>query len=174
MTKPTVSEHGFTLVELLVTLAVAMILLTFGVPSTRDFIMNARLSTYANEFVTGIQLTRGTAIKQQRNARICVSTTWNSNPPTCTGGTDWSDGWVAWVDQNRDGVLDSAEVLRVMEPLNGNSLFTSTANTAFTYDSTGMVSAGDTLTLCDTRNDEQGRIINITPAGRVNLSQGGC
>ena len=168
------TESGFTLVELLVTLAVAMILLTFGVPGTRDFVMNARLSSYANEFVTGIQLTRGTAIKQQRNAQICVSTTWNSNPPTCTGGTDWSNGWVVWVDQNRDGVLASAEVLRVMEPMNGNSLFTSTGNTAFTYDSTGMVNAGDTLTLCDNRDDELGRTITITPAGRVNLSRGGC
>ena len=174
MNRPAGSEHGFTLVELLVTLAVAMILLTVGVPGTRDFVMNARLSSYANEFVTSIQLTRATAIKQQRNAQICVSTTWNSDPPTCTGGADWSDGWVVWVDQNRDGILDSAEVLRVMEPLNGKSFFTSTANTAFTYDSTGMVSAGDTLTLCDNRNDEQGRIITITPAGRVNLSRGGC
>jgi hypothetical protein len=61
-----------------------------------------------------------------------------------------------------------------MEPLNGNSFFTSAGNSAFTYDSTGLVNAGDTLTLCDSRNDELGRTITITPAGRVNLSRGGC
>lgn len=174
MVKSSKSKRGFTLVELLVTLSVAMILMVFGVPGLRDFVMNAQLSTQANEFVTSIQLARGTAIKQQRNARICVSTTWNSTPPTCTGGTDWSDGWVVWVDQDRDGILDAAEVIRVTEPLDGNSLFTSAASAAFTYDATGMVSAGDTLTLCDNRSNELGRTITITPAGRVNLSQGGC
>lgn len=174
MIRPTGSERGFTLVELMVTLMVAMILVVFAVPGLRDFVMNAQLSTQANEFVTSIQLTRGHAIKQQRDAQICVSTTWNSSPPTCTGGTDWSVGWVVWVDQNRDGILDATEVIRVNEPLDGDALFTSTASTAFTYDATGMVSAGDTLLLCDNRSDELGRTITITPAGRVNLSQGGC
>ena len=162
------------MVELLVTMVVAVILITFGVPSIRDFVMNARLSSQANEFITSIQLTRGLAIKQQRNAQLCVSTSWNSTPPTCTGGTDWSAGWVVWVDQDRDSTLDATEVVRVNEPLDGNSLFTSAASSAFTYDATGIVNAGDTLTLCDNRNDELGRTINVTAAGRVNLSQGGC
>ncbi len=158
----------------MVTLAVAAILITLGVPSLRDFALNARQSAQSNEFITGIQLARGTAIKQQRNASICVSTTYNNSPPTCTGGTDWSAGWVVWVDQDNDAVLDATEVLRVGEPLDGNSTFTSTARTEFQYAATGLVNGADTLTLCDNRSGETGRQITINAAGRVNLARIVC
>lgn len=168
------TEHGFTLVELMVTLAVAVILAVVGVPSMRDFVMNGRISTHANEFVTSIQLARSVAIRQQRNAQICASTTWNNATPTCTGGTDWSAGWVVWVDQDRDSTLDAGETLRVTGPFDGAVTFTSAASTLFTYDATGLVNAGDTLTLCDSRSGETGRSIAITASGRVNLSRVVC
>jgi type IV fimbrial biogenesis protein FimT len=167
-------EQGFTLLELMVTLAVVAILIMFGVPSMRDFTLNARLSAQSNEFITGIQLARGAAIKQQRNASICISTTYSNSPPTCTGGTDWSAGWVVWVDQDSDGVLDATEVLRVGEPLDGNATFTSAARTEFQYSPTGLVNGQDTLTLCDNRSGETGRQITINPAGRVNLARITC
>jgi type IV fimbrial biogenesis protein FimT len=166
--------QGFTLIETIVTLAVAVILIMFGVPSMRDFALNSRQSAQSNEFVTGIQLARSTAIKQQRNASICVSTTYNNTPPTCTGGTDWSDGWVVWVDQDSDGVLDATEVLRVGEPLDGSSTFTSTASSSFRYAPTGLVNGQDTLTLCDNRSGETGRQITVNAAGRVNLARMIC
>lgn len=166
--------QGFTLLEMMVTLAVVAILIMFGIPSMQGFTKNARLSAQSNEFITGIQLARSAAIKQQRNASICISTTISSTPPTCTGGTDWSAGWVVWVDQDRDGTLDAAEVLRVAEPLDGTSTFISTTLGQFTYAATGLVNAADTLTMCDDRNGETGRQISITAAGRVNLARVTC
>lgn len=166
--------QGFTLLEMMVTLAVVAILIMFGIPSMQGFTKNARLSAQSNEFITGIQLARGAAIKQQRNASICVSTTINNTPPTCTGGTDWSVGWVVWVDQDRDGTLDTTEVLRIAEPLDGTTTFTSTALGQFTYAATGLVNAADTLTLCDDRDGETGRQITVTAAGRTNLARLTC
>jgi type IV fimbrial biogenesis protein FimT len=169
------NSRGFTLVELMVALAIAAIVLTFGVPSFRDFIMNARITSQANEFVASVQLARSSAVKQQRDASICISTTYNNNPPTCTGGTDWTNGWVVWVDQDRDGTLDNSEVLRVTAPFAGDSTLTSGARNQFKYAATGLVDNQDTLTLCDSRTQETGRQINIQPSGRVNISNfGGC
>jgi type IV fimbrial biogenesis protein FimT len=158
----------------MVTLAVAVILVMFAVPSLRDFNLNARMSSQSNKFVTGVQLARATAIRQQRDASICVSTTYSNTPPTCTGGTDWSAGWVVWVDQDRDGVLDAAEVLRVGEPLDASSTFSSGARSEFTYAATGLVNGQDTLTLCDNRTGETGRQITVTAAGRINLARVAC
>lgn len=169
--------QGFTLVELLVTLLVATLLLTLGVPAMRDFVLDGRIVAATNDFVTSVNLARATAIKQQRNAQICVSTTWNNippTPPTCTGGTNWTDGWVVWVDQDADTVLDLNEVLRVGENQTGGTSLAGAASTLFQYDATGFVNAGDTVDVCDGRAGETGRRITVAATGRVNMSRRVC
>lgn len=79
---------GFTLVELMITLAVAAILLTVGIPSFRDFVMNNRITTQANEFVASIHLARSLAIKHQRPTQICVSANPTAATPVCAASTD--------------------------------------------------------------------------------------
>ena len=53
-------KNGFTLIELMITLAVAAIVLTVGIPSFQDFVYNNRLTTQANRFVTDMALARST------------------------------------------------------------------------------------------------------------------
>ncbi len=94
--------QAFTLVELIVTLALAAIVLTVGVPSFANFISDSRLTSEANEFAAAINLARSEAIKRQRDVFI-----------TSTGGTDWTQGWTVWADQDQDAVQDADEILRV-------------------------------------------------------------
>ncbi|MBT8122780.1 MAG: GspH/FimT family protein [Gammaproteobacteria bacterium] len=168
------TSQGFTLVELLVTLLVATLLLTLGVPAMRDFVLDGRIVAATNNFVTSVNLARATAIKQQRNAQICVSTTWNNSPPTCTNGTNWTDGWVVWVDQDADTVLDANEVLRVSETQTGGTSLVGAASTLFQYDPTGFVNAGDTVDICDGRAGETGRRVTVAATGRVNMRRIVC
>jgi type IV fimbrial biogenesis protein FimT len=174
MMKTMKTSKGFTLVELLVTLLVATLLLTLGVPAMRDFVLDGRVVAVTNDFVTSINVARATAIKQQRNAEICVSTTWNNSPPTCTGGTNWTDGWVVWVDQNADTVLDANEVLRVSETQTGGTTLVGAASTLFQYGPTGFVNAGDTVDICDGRAGETGRRVTVAATGRVNMRRIVC
>ncbi len=165
------TEHGFTLVELMITLAIAAILLTVGVPSFNDFIMDGRLVSQANDFIADLNLARSTAVKYQRNASICVSTSYNTATPACTNGTDWSNGWIVWVDKDRDSTVDASEVVKVREPFNEAATFTSTTTNQITYDSRGFVNMAETFSLCDDRDDETGRQITISASGRPNISQ---
>ncbi len=169
-------KNGFTLVELMITLAVVAILLTVGIPNFRDFIYDNRLTTQANKFVADTALARSAAVKYQRDAQICVSTSYNTATPACTGGTDWGTGWIVWVDKDRDNTVDAAddEVIRVAEPVAGSTTFTSAARTEFTYNSRGFINATDTLSLCDSRTAETGRDITIRPSGHLNISQPAC
>lgn len=162
-------QSGFTLVELMVTLAVAAILLTLAVPNFRDFLLNNRLTATANDFIAAANLARSEAIKRGRDATICASDTTAANP-TCTGVTDWGVGWLVWVDADGDGALDADERLRVFDPVPGGMTFT--ANQAqFRFASSGTVNATGTITLCDDRIGETGRQLDVQLTGRININR---
>ena len=166
------SENGFTLVELIITLAIGAILLTIGVPSFQNYILDNRLVTQANRISNDINIARSAAIKYQRPGEICISADSTTATPTCTGGTDWSVGWIVWVDKDRDGTPDvPGEIIITAEALSGSTTLTSAALGAISYDSRGFATSTDTLTLCDDRTGEVGRSIDIRGAGRINISK---
>jgi len=157
------------------TLAIGAIILSVGVPSFRGVIMDNRLVTEANHFVTSVNLARSAAVRYQRNATVCPSANYDDPAPDCTATTDWSNGWIVWVDKNRDLATDAGEIVSVFAPLKDSQSFSSTGTAGFTYDSRGFSLAGcDDLTLCDTRTGETGRFIRVNAVGRTNISRQGC
>lgn len=159
-------QTGFTLIELMITLAVAAILLTIGIPSFTDFIKNNRLVSYTNEFVAGAHLARSEAIKRRRYGYVCAS----SNQTSCTGGTNWAVGWITWIDDNGDGVTQSSELISARQALNATVTFTSNGASSFRFDPMGISTTTATFTLCDDRTGEQGRTIGVSNSGRVGIS----
>lgn len=103
-----VRAGGFTLVELMVTIAVLAILLMIGVPSFSGVIASNRLSTGANELVASLQLARMESMRRNTRVIVCRS----ADQATCSTGTTWT-GWITFVDVDRNGVPAAAEVLRV-------------------------------------------------------------
>lgn len=163
---------GFTLVELMVTLSVAAILLTVGIPGMRDLIANNRLTAATNLFVSSMNIARSEAIKQGRDATVCVSTSLAG----CTAG-NWQQGWLVWVDTDQDGNLDfPTEVIRAVQPLATSLQFTSTQN-SFSIDSQGTVdNVNALLNVCDDRAGEVGRQLRVLATGGISLNSqfGGC
>ena len=159
----------------MMTLAVAAVLVGVGVPSMQNLIRNNRLTAATNQFVSSLNIARSEAIKQGRNATVCVSDTQNS----CSG-SNWRLGWLAWVDSDQDGNLDfPAEVLRVVEPL-ANSITIATtpiAQNSFQIDPQGTVgNPNTTLGVCDDRTGETGRLLRVMATGGISLNSqyGGC
>jgi type IV fimbrial biogenesis protein FimT len=83
------SSTGYTLMELMVTISIAGILLGVAIPSFTSIISSNRLTTYANELVTALNLARSEAIK--RGQHVVVRKT----------ETNWEDGWQVFVDIDR-------------------------------------------------------------------------
>ena len=79
--------RGFTLIELMVTLAIAAILLMVAIPSMTTYKRNAELTSATNTLLGSINAARGEAMKRGMNAMVV---------PT-NNGTDWNAGWIVFV-----------------------------------------------------------------------------
>lgn len=92
MRKSLTRTAGFSLVELMVVLAVALVLLAAGAPSLIDLVRSQRIRTATAELFDAIALTRAQAMTRGEMVEIM---------PADAAGTDWSQGWIVFID--RDG-----------------------------------------------------------------------
>lgn len=90
---------GFTLIELMVTLAIAAVLLVVAVPGFIDFRKNANLSDAVNNLVLAGGTAKSAALKSGRNAYVAVNDT----------AQGWKSGWYVFVDNNWDQAYDSGD-----------------------------------------------------------------
>ena len=169
------AQKGLTLLELLFALAIVSILLSMGVPSFRNVIMDNRLSDGSNAFMSSINAARSSAIRYQRQATVCPIADYDAAVLSCSGDRDWADGWMVWVDQNRDSLVGAGEILSTQEPMDNSISFQSATVTAISYDGRGfLTSGGDDLLMCDNRTNEEGRVIRINGVGRTEVARQVC
>ncbi|WP_438438153.1 GspH/FimT family pseudopilin [Hydrogenophilus thermoluteolus] len=83
---------GVTLVELMVTIAVAAILLAVAVPGFRNLIVSNRLTATTNAFVAALNLARIEAVKRNARVTLCKTADPNATAPNCAASATWSQG----------------------------------------------------------------------------------
>lgn len=170
MAKAPQQHSGFTIIELMIALAIAAILAAIAAPSFRATIQNNRLVTQVNELQASLGLARSEAIKQNNNVTTCPS----SNGTSCTGS--WQNGWIVFVDDNGAvGTVDAGDiVLRVHGTIfGGNTINFTQANVS--YSGTGLSRANliSTFRFCDARGATSARGIVINNTGRPGLARDG-
>ncbi len=103
------SQRGFSLVELVVVLAVMSILAAIAAPQIAAVINGGRITANANEVLTGLQLARVEAIRANRRTVFCSKTI--STAGVCDGGAAWP-GWAVYTDRNGNNAFEAAELVR--------------------------------------------------------------
>lgn len=160
-------SRGFTLLELMFTLAVAGVLLVIAVPSFNAFMQNSRMATQTNDFVADLNIARSEAARRALPVVVVAKAGGG-------GANEWGPGWTIFVDADRDGVLDAGELFRDGEPLAGAMTLDNVGGvTTFQFASTGLSSVATTWNICRPGGGE-GRQIEMLATGRLRTTTFNC
>lgn len=177
------STAGFTLIELMVVVALAAIMMTLAVPSFQNMIANNRITSHTNELVMAINMARSEAVKRNVRVILCRSADPAASTPSCGGSAnDWTTGWLLFAsgDANKtyqegvDTLIRVGEAARtgIQIRTNGTSDNNLEINSNGSTNESGGTAA---FAICDDRDsdgdfDEQwGRQIQVSPSGHVRL-----
>ena len=168
-------SSGFTLTELVVTIAIVAILMAFAIPNFRTLIQNYTQSTQANNLVFALNYARSEAVKQDAQINICAS----PDGATCSAGaTNWAIGWMVY-NQATGNPLQSWPALASGTKLTTQVAGVVTVVTPITFQPNGLtyVSNGTTstapiiaFTFCDSRQAPKAVDVELRPTGRVETS----
>jgi type IV fimbrial biogenesis protein FimT len=170
------ADHGFTMIELLMTMVVAGILLGIAMPAFRSFVLNDRDIGQINSLVSSLNYARSEAVKVASPTGITVCP--SGGGTTCAPAAPWSGGWIVVDTNNADcAPAPACAPLQSVPALAGTNTVTAVGGAAagITFSSSGLVAGppGTTLTIrvCDTRLAAFARDVEVNATGRVAASQ---
>ena len=167
---------GFTLIELMITVAIVAILVTVGVPSFVEIVKNNRMTNLTGEIMTTLRLARSEAVR--RGAVVCLKAKGS------TAG-NWSEGWNVFPEKSTDTTpcLTVDNIIQTYDLLpTGYTLKTATGgsfSTAIRYNPMGVAvnssgvpvggATGDVFKLCrgtSTSDIAKSKEISISATGQ--------
>lgn len=156
-----IHQKGFTLVELLVTLAVLSILMTVGIPGFQNFIESNRLTGVTNDLVGALNYARSEAVKRGVPVVLCKT----ANGTSCATSGNWEGGWLVAVNADNDmpPVISSTDVLKVWDAApSGYTVGSSGLSDYVVFDHFGATSNTGTFAICHDSKTAGARAISIT------------
>lgn len=171
--------RGFTLVELMIVIAIAAILAAIALPQMNVFTQNNRLVSQVNLLMVTLNEARSSAVTRGRRVVVCES----NNGAGCNG--EWTDGWMSFVDIAGNGSFDAAtdEVLTVMRAVpagvvihrdQANSIAFSPLGTLINADgspATALFIICDDPLMPNYRGSQSARGVIVDPTGRSRVAE---
>ncbi len=146
------NTYGFTLIELMITIAVAAILLVVAVPSFSGLLNSNNLITETNNLAANIGLARAEAVKRNETISIAAK----------TGG--WANGYEIQVTSSSEVIRDISPAKNTIAPTEASGINT------ISFNNTGrLVTALTVFTICKA-SGEEGRTISIALTGRLSIA----
>ncbi|WP_148864788.1 GspH/FimT family pseudopilin [Marinobacter fonticola] len=163
----TPKNGGFTLIELMIVIALVAIVATMALPSFTQVLASNRVSSTTNSVIGILNFARGEAVKRARTVNVRPA-----------DGADWDSGVLLWVDADSDSTFDAAEEVRRSEPMPGNiGMAASGSLLAMGFRGNGYLASGSTtefiLRICSP-DTTQGSAVSVGFSGRIRSNDVNC
>jgi type IV fimbrial biogenesis protein FimT len=159
---------GYSLYELIMTLALAGLILTLGLPSFGSLAADRRLHAETDALFHAVHLARKASIVRRRVVSICPS----ADGETCTSGYDWSAGWIAFANVDRDEPPQVDENEPVISRHSVDESVQILANRrGFTLRSTELRATNGTFVVCDRAGRATPRALVVSYTGRPRVTR---
>ena len=176
MSKHSFKTLGFTLIELVATMAIAGILVTTAIPSFNSTITSSRLSCYANDLVSALNLAHSESVR--RGISVTVR---KVDKDSCTNsgvGANWEMGWDVFTDIDNDGKCDEGdELIRTYPALMPSYTLRGNHNISnyIRFLPSGLSNTNGSFVICNNRDGlgipkaNTSRLIIVYTTGRVRM-----
>ncbi len=159
---------GFTMIELLVAIAILTLLISLSVPSIRAISANNQIAVANNSIITGFNLARSEAVSRGNAVSICPS----QNGTTCANGK-WDTGWIVFDNADGNGNMVETEVIRASVRSSDIARSGLAGNVVFNPDGTTTLGASNSITVCyvDLTVSNRCRVISISQFGLISSAE---
>lgn len=166
-------QRGFTIIEIIMVVAIGAILAAIAVPSMRDMLNTTRQSSAVSLFVSDLNQARGEAIKRNVRMLVCRRNAAGDNCVAAAGAApySWQAGWVvciegAVVEQCAAATADVPNPVTVRPPLDASLTLTSPL-AVVRFSPNSSVAAAAAFSLGGTWSGAANRSVNVAITGNI-------
>jgi type IV fimbrial biogenesis protein FimT len=183
---------GVTLIELMITLAVAIVLLAIGIPAFQRMQANSQAVARASAYSTALNLARSEAVGRGVPAGVCGKAKKSLADTACGGSgslttactrtaddaNPWCNGLLVFVDTNGNAAYDDGtdEVIRSFEAVRGlePAISASTESIWFNGRGQSLAMGASCIQIVQTGTTGQERCVRVSPSGQISTTRANC
>lgn len=159
---------GYSLYELIITVGVAALVLSLGLPSFGKMVADHRLKVEVDALFHAIHLARKESVFRRRAVTLCPST----DGENCASGFDWSVGWIMFVNLDRDAPATRDPGESVLQRYSVSLHNEVTANRrSFSFRTTALRATNGTFIFCDKARQAAPRALIVSYTGRPRVAR---
>ncbi|MDO6763457.1 GspH/FimT family pseudopilin [Agarivorans sp. 1_MG-2023] len=162
------TARGFTLIELMIAVAILVIVMVVAVPSLQGFMQDNKQKVTRDLLANSLMVAQQEAIRNNLSTYVCPTT----NGSTCETAWGANKGWLVFLDETRSGNLESNDTIIAAYPspksaeLKYSPSASGSTSTLVRFFPTGHALAGE-LTVCAPSNDYDDQRIAVSRMGRI-------